>query len=306
MATMEFKDVESMAPLTDGRSLYSIRICGKLLAYHILKSIKDKVNPCDLQVKISDTMLKGERETIELIKEFANITDAKSKTAFEGNRYWVSSEESILIRYPWSLLEVMEIILGHQKPHISQTATIEKKVTLEGNVHIGDGTKICQNATLKGDIYVGENSLIGNNSFIRGPCSIGRNCTIGYTTELKNALINDNNLIGPLNFVADSVIGSGCLIGALVRTSNYRLDRETIKVKIGEEYIDSRMDKLGAFVGDNVQMGIGVIILPGRKISSNACIGPKIIVTRNLEGGKRYMLKQELETQAIWGEASES
>jgi UDP-N-acetylglucosamine diphosphorylase / glucose-1-phosphate thymidylyltransferase / UDP-N-acetylgalactosamine diphosphorylase / glucosamine-1-phosphate N-acetyltransferase / galactosamine-1-phosphate N-acetyltransferase len=298
LALIEFNEINELHPFTINFSPFSIKILGKPLIFHILQSIKEIFNITYLECKFSDTNLEKDINTCISLTEPALDQDIQPDKTFYGSMYWVSPDNYILLKYPWSLLKVMAATLARQKSYISSSAIIESD-ELEGNIYIGDGVKICRGAILKGDIYIGENSLIGNNAFIRGPVSIGKNTKIGYTTEVKNALICENNRIGPLCFIADSVIGPNCLLGAMVRTSNYRLDRNTIKIKVENKFIDSKMEKLGAFIGANVQIGISVIVMPGRKIEPYTHIGPKIIVKQNLEGGIKYTLKQELEAQKL-------
>ena len=89
-------------------------------------------------------------------------------------------------------------------------------------------------------------------------------------SELKNALIGDGACIGPQCFIADSRVDARAYLGALVRTSNHRLDGATVTVHIGDTVIDSQRDKLGAWIGEGAALGVGVIILPGRIVARAA------------------------------------
>ncbi|MEK8400539.1 hypothetical protein P2N20_18120, partial [Escherichia coli] len=50
---------------------------------------------------------------------------------------------------------------------------------------------------------------------------------------------------------------------------------------------------LGCYIGQRSRLGVQVIILPGRIISPNTQLGPRVIVERNLPAGT-YSLRQEL------------
>ncbi|MFB5204542.1 hypothetical protein ABGA94_00675, partial [Stenotrophomonas sp. 3diitr2024] len=56
-------------------------------------------------------------------------------------------------------------------------------------------------------------------------------CGISNAT-LKNALIGDGACIAPQCFIADSRVDARAYLGALVRTSNHRLDGATVAVHI--------------------------------------------------------------------------
>ncbi|EFH6044931.1 transferase, partial [Escherichia coli] len=47
------------------------------------------------------------------------------------------------------------------------------------------------------------------------------------------------------------------------------------------------------YIGQRSRLGVQVIILPGRIISPNTQLGPRVIVERNLPAGT-YSLRQEL------------
>jgi len=193
----------------------------------------------------------------------------------------------------WEEIEAIAGQLNSLEDDISESAVVEDLVDIRGPVKIGAGTKVCRGACIYGPVLIGRNCLIGNNCMIRGPVVIGDGVKIGFTVEVKNAIIEDDVMVGPLCFIADSMIRKGAYLGALVRTSNHRLDRETVKVLVDGELVDTGREKLGAYLGENSSLGVSVIILPGRMIAPGTIIGPRIIVEKNFEPGT-YTLKQDL------------
>ncbi|CAN5378680.1 acetyltransferase [soil metagenome] len=180
---------------------------------------------------------------------------------------------------------------------IDPTATIEQGALIDesgGPVVIGARSKVCAGAILKGPIAIGEDCLIGNRAMLRGPTIIGNGVRIGFSAELKQALIADDVSIGPMCFVADSRIDRGAYLGALVRTSNHRLDGKPVCVRDGDRSIDTGCEKLGCWVGSDASLGIQVIVLPGRVVAPGSTFEPRVTVDRNYPAG-RYRLKQILE-----------
>lgn len=174
---------------------------------------------------------------------------------------------------------------------IDPAATID---AADGPVMIGPGTRVCAGAVLRGPIQIGPGCLIGNGAFLRGPLVIGAGVSIGYCTELKQALIGDHVAIGPLCFVADSRVDERAYLGAMVRTSNQRLDRAPVRVLDEAQTLDTGLPKLGCWIGAGASLGIQVIVLPGRVIAPGSLIEPRITVARNLPRG-HYRLRQVLE-----------
>ncbi|UTA53954.1 acetyltransferase [Lysobacter soli] len=195
----------------------------------------------------------------------------------------------------WSEIASQATSLSDLRPYIDANALVAPAAMLVGNVSIGAGTRICHGAYIEGPVEIGRDCLIGNNAMIRGATSIGDGVRIGFAAELKNAIVQDGVAIGPQCFVADSKVERGCYLGAQVRTSNHRLDGRTVCVRIGDTSLDTGMEKLGCLIGARSSLGVQVIVLPGRMVAPESLFAPRVIVERNLPGG-RYRIRQALES----------
>jgi UDP-N-acetylglucosamine diphosphorylase / glucose-1-phosphate thymidylyltransferase / UDP-N-acetylgalactosamine diphosphorylase / glucosamine-1-phosphate N-acetyltransferase / galactosamine-1-phosphate N-acetyltransferase len=188
------------------------------------------------------------------------------------------------IKYPWHILDVMDIISSGIKTSISKSAKISDRAIVEGNVIISDNVKIFENAVIRGPSYIGENTIIGTNTLVR-QSFIGKQCVVGYNTEVKHAFIGDNCWFHS-NYIGDSILESDCSFGAGAITANFRLDETNIKVKDGHSFIDTGHDKLGIIIGKGSRIGINTSIMPGIKIGPNAFVGPHICLTDHLAAEK--------------------
>jgi len=63
--------------------------------------------------------------------------------------------------------------------------------------------------------------------------------------------------------------------------------------------LDTGKRKLGAFLGDNVKIGVNASIMPGVKIGSSAIIGPNVVVYKDVPNKKMILLKQNLTIKKI-------
>jgi NDP-sugar pyrophosphorylase family protein len=181
--------------------------------------------------------------------------------------------------------------------HISSLAEVENGARVDdsaGPVSIGDRTRICSGAVLIGPIAIGADCLIGNNTMLRGPLLIGDAVRVGYACEIKQALVDDRVTIGPLCYVADSVVEKDAYLGAMVRTSNHRLDGAPVHVIEGVRSIATGLEKLGCRIGARSSLGIQVIVLPGRVIAPDTVFEPRVTVSRNYPQG-HYRLRQDIE-----------
>jgi len=177
------------------------------------------------------------------------------------------------IVYPWEILQANKIVLDSwNESSIAKSAVMESNVTMQGVVNIDENVVIKAGAVLEGPCSIGKGSYIGNNSLVRSYTSIGSNCSVGYGVELKNCVVLDKSEIGRLSFVGDSVIGENVDIGAGCMTVNRNTNWEKIQVKKGKTNLLTNMEKLGAFIGDDVVIGAGntiqpgTVVLPGKNI----------------------------------------
>jgi len=214
---------------------------------------------------------RGEYEFTDYLKEFIK----KEKLFFVKAKKWH------FLSYPWDLFEVNKLLIKREKG--IREGKIEKGTQLKGKVIIKKGTLIKNGSYLEGPIYIGKDCQIGPNCHIRGPVSIGSNCRIGQAVEIKNSIIGANIEISHLSYIGDSIIGEDCNLGVGTIIANLRFDKKTIKVITNGELVDTKREKFGCILGDNVKTGINVSIMPGILISSNSLIYPASLVKRNIK-----------------------
>lgn len=177
------------------------------------------------------------------------------------------------VSYPWDLLNANDLLLKDMRPE--NLGVVEKNVTLEGSVAIGKDTVIRSNSYIMGPVVIGEHCVVGPHCFIRPSTAIGDNCHIGSAVEIKNSIIMRNTHIPHHNYVGDSIIGEGCNLGAGAKIANLRLDKQEIQMN----GIPTGRQKLGAIIGDDVQIGINACINVGTTIGWGSRIGPGALVS---------------------------
>lgn len=176
------------------------------------------------------------------------------------------------VGYPWDLLWANERLLS--SAGTKNEGIIEDGVWIHGEVSIGSGSVIKSGTYIEGPCCIGKNSRIGPHAYIRGSTSIGDECHIGHSTEIKNSIVMNGTKIPHFNYVGDSVIGSGCNFGAGTKVANLRHDHAPVQV-CGK---NSRRIKMGAIVGDGVQLGINCSVNVGAVIGSNVIAAPHSVI----------------------------
>lgn len=183
------------------------------------------------------------------------------------------------VEHPWDILAANRMVMDTWgEARISRRATVENNVTLSGPVRIEPGSVIKAGAILSGPCYIGPDCYVGNNVLIREYSSLGAGSTIGYGVELKNCVLFGNSVVGRLSFVGDSVGGENVDIGSGTMTINQRLDRKPVTVDILGETVDSGLEKLGAFLGDDVKVGGSNTIAPGTVVAPGTVIPHRVTV----------------------------
>ncbi len=141
-------------------------------------------------------------------------------------------------------------------------------------IFIGKGTRIEKGAYLKGPCWIGENCEIRQGAYVREYVLTGNQCLIGHSTEIKHSILLDGAKAPHFNYVGDSILGSDVNLGAGVKCANFRLDHAPIAIKIKNERIETGLKKMGAVLGDGVQLGCNSVTNPGTILGRGVCYPP--------------------------------
>ena len=207
-------------------------------------------------------------------------------------------EETNSIKYPWDLFSVLEELMEDREENVSEDADIADSAEIKGNVIVEDGAKIYENAVIKGPAYIGENVTVGNNALVRDHVALEENVTVGTNSEVKNSIFQPDSSLHS-GYIGDSIIGENTKIGAETVTANRKFRRDGERPEIGSDLIgkdykdETGREFLGAVIGDNVDIGVNVSLMPGVQIGSDAKIGPGTVVHENVDHGETVYVKQD-------------
>lgn len=97
----------------------------------------------------------------------------------------------------------------------------------------------------------------------------------GNSVELKNCILFDGVQVPHYNYVGDSVLGSQGAHGVPgAVTSNVKSDRTLVSVRAGDEVLETRLKKMGAILGDRVEVGCNSVLNPGTVVGADSNIYP--------------------------------
>ena len=176
--------------------------------------------------------------------------------------------------YPWEVLpKIHEFILK-----LGETLSEEEYEKRGDDVWIAKSATIYPNNYIKGPAIIGANTEVRPGAFIRENALVGENCVVGNSTELKNVIIFNNVEVPHYNYVGDSILGYKSHMGAGSITSNVKSDKTLVTIRFGNEKIPTGLKKVGAVLGDYVEIGCNSVLNPGTIIGKNSNVYPLSMV----------------------------
>lgn len=190
--------------------------------------------------------------------------------------------------FPWNALpDIKNFILelGKTLPESEYTHPSE-------DVWISKTAKVFPTAYIGGPCIIDHDAEIRHCAFIRGGAIVGKNTVVGNSTELKNVILFDNVQVPHYNYVGDSILGYKAHMGAGSVTSNVKSDKTLVKIKNNEEVLETGMKKMGAILGDNVEIGCNSVLCPGTIVGRESIVYPLSMV-RGVVGEKKIYKSNE-------------
>ncbi len=174
------------------------------------------------------------------------------------------------IEYPWEVLPRLEsfiLALGPMLP-------ADEFEQVSDNVWISRSAVVAPTASITGPCIVDSGAQIRHCAFIRGNVIVGKGTVVGNSCEVKNSLLFDEVEAPHFNYVGDSILGYKSHLGAGAITSNIKNDKKNVEIHFPLGSIKTEMRKLGAIVGDGVQVGCNCVLNPGTVIGKETRIYP--------------------------------
>ena len=205
------------------------------------------------------------------IKRLFDLSHTIAAPLFEGKRF------------PWE-------VLGGIKAYILELgATLDPGIFDHPaeDIWIAKDAKVAPTACLNGPLIVDQGAELRHCCFVRGSAIVGKGAVVGNSTELKNCVLFDGVQVPHFNYVGDAVLGYKAHMGAGSVTSNVRSDKKNIVVHASPE-IETGLRKMGAMLGDNVEVGCNSVLNPGTVIGRDSIVYPTSCVRGVVPEGSIY------------------
>lgn len=197
------------------------------------------------------------------------------------------------VTYPWEaldgigafILQLGETLSLDEYRHPAPTVWIHKTAYVYESAYIGE------------NVIIGADTEVRHGAFIRGNALIGCGAVVGNSTELKNVILFDKVQVPHYNYVGDSILGYKAHMGAGSITSNVKSDKKPVVIRVGEARIATGRKKMGAMLGDGVEVGCGSVLNPGTVIGADTRVYPLSAVRGAVPA--RSIYKRQGEVAAI-------
>ena len=174
------------------------------------------------------------------------------------------------VQYPWEVLpKIHDFILELGKSLPSDL--YEQRAE---DIWVAKSAKVAPTACLNGPLIIDEEAEVRHCAFVRGNAIIGKGAVVGNSTELKNVVLFNKVQVPHYNYVGDSVLGFCSHMGAGSITSNVKSDKTLVVVKDGDSKLETGLKKMGAMLGDRVEVGCNSVLNPGTVIGRDSNIYP--------------------------------
>lgn len=192
------------------------------------------------------------------IKDLLDLSKTIAAPLFEGKTY------------PWeALADISDFIIA-----LGSTLPEDEYEKRAENVWVARDAKVFPSAYIGSPCIIDHGAEVRHCAFIRGSAIVGKNAVVGNSTELKNVVLFDCVQTPHYNYVGDSILGYKSHMGAGSITSNVKSDKTLVVIKNGAEHIETGRKKVGAILGDYVEVGCNSVLNPGTVIGRHSNIYP--------------------------------
>lgn len=215
------------------------------------------------------------------VSELYDLNETIAKEYLEG------------FEYPWEALKG----IGAYIVKLGQTLSKEEYNQVEEDVWIAKSANVFPSAYIHGPAIIGKEAEVRHCAFIRGNAIVGEGAVVGNSTELKNVILFNKVQVPHYNYVGDSILGFKSHMGAGSITSNVKSDKQLVVIHDGERKIETGIKKIGAMLGDHVEVGCGSVLNPGTIIGKNSNVYPLSSVRGCVPSNSIYKKAGEVATK---------
>ncbi len=176
--------------------------------------------------------------------------------------------------YPWEALSKIGDFLQDLGPRLPR---VEYEEILP-QVWVARTASVAATATIIGPVIIGPDTQVRPGAYLRGNVLVGAEAVVGNSTECKNVILFNCVQVPHYNYVGDSILGFRSHMGAGSITSNVKSENSLVVIHTGEQDFPTGRKKVGAMLGDAVEIGCNSVLNPGTVIGPHSTVYPLSMV----------------------------
>lgn len=192
--------------------------------------------------------------------------------------------------YPWEALSGIDAMITE----LGKSLPAEEYEQRGENIWVHKTAKVAPTACLNGPLIICADAEIRHCAFIRGKALVGAGAVVGNSTELKNVILFNCVQVPHYNYVGDSILGYKSHMGAGSITSNVKSDKLLVSIKKGDEVLETGRKKVGAMLGDFVEVGCNSVLNPGTVLERYVSVYPTSCVRGVIPEGHIFKDKDHI------------
>lgn len=217
------------------------------------------------------------------------MEELKISSLFDINQT-IAKELMQELEYPWEVFCRLDEFILKTGQGLPKDVYEQKG----GDIWIAKSAVVADTACLNGPLIIDEGAEVRHCAFIRGTAIVGKGAVVGNSTELKCSLLFNGVQVPHYNYVGNSVLGYKSHMGAGSITSNLKSDKSLVSIKVGEGKLETGLKKLGAILGDYVEIGCNSVMNPGTVIGKHTNVYPLSMVRGYVPEKSIYKNKNEI------------
>lgn len=168
------------------------------------------------------------------------------------------------------------------------------------HIYVASNVSIDPTAYIQGPALIERGSQVRHGAFIRGNVIISSGAVVGHATEVKNAVLLEGAGAPHFAYVGDSILGRNVNLGAGTKLSNFPLvsgqEPQPIRFTLDGTGFDTGLVKMGAVLGDGVQLGCNCVTNPGCLIGKDTLVYPQVSLSKGYYASHTVIkLRQQVE-----------
>lgn len=174
--------------------------------------------------------------------------------------------------HAWEALERLAAFIRERiRPGVH--GEVEPGAFVGPDVEVQEGARVESTAYVRGPAIIGAGTEVRHGAYVRGNVLTGRDCVIGHATEVKNALFLDGAKAAHFAYVGDSILGARVNLGAGTKLANLKVVEGGVAVTAPDgRSVPTGLRKLGAILGDDVEIGCNAVTAPGTVIGRRSIV----------------------------------